>query len=167
MCGIAGFLNLDGREAERSVVADMRDALAHRGPDGAGLFIDGAFGVGHRRLAIIDLREVAGQPMTSPDGRWTIAYNGEIYNFLDLRRDIEKLGWLFRTRSDTEVLLAAVATFGVKETVIRLNGMAAFVAWDSRGKALYLVRDRFGIKPLYVWRGPESPRLRLGNQSLS
>ncbi|WFU18953.1 asparagine synthase (glutamine-hydrolyzing) [Bradyrhizobium sp. CB3481] len=145
---------MDGRPVDRAVIGAMRDAIAHRGPDGAGLFLDRSFGVGHRRLAIIDLRDVAGQPMSSPDGRWTIAYNGEIYNFRELRADFEKRGWQFRTRSDTEVLLAGIATIGVQETALRLNGMAAFAVWDRQERRLFLVRDRFGTKPLYVWRKP-------------
>jgi asparagine synthase (glutamine-hydrolysing) len=156
MCGIAGILNLDGRPVDGVVIGAMRDAVAHRGPDGAGLFVDGSFGVGHRRLAIIDLRDVAGQPMSSPDGRWTIAYNGEIYNFRELRGELAKLGWAFRTRSDTEVLLAGIAILGVRETARRMNGMAAFAAWDRQSRRLFLVRDRFGTKPLYVWRTPKS-----------
>lgn len=152
MCGIAGIFNLDGRPADGAVIGAMRDAIAHRGPDGAGLFLDGSFGVGHRRLAIIDLRDIAGQPMSSPDGRWTVAYNGEIYNFRELRADLEKRGWQFRTRSDTEVLLAGIATIGVQEIARRVNGMAAFAAWDRKNRRLFLVRDRFGTKPLYVWR---------------
>ncbi|MBR1244202.1 asparagine synthase (glutamine-hydrolyzing) [Bradyrhizobium sp. AUGA SZCCT0274] len=154
MCGIAGLLNLDGRPADRRLIATMRDALTHRGPDGAGMFVDGSFGVGHRRLAIIDLRAIADQPMTSPDGRWTVAYNGEIYNFQKLRIELEVEGWQFRTRSDTEVLLAGIVVFGVEETALRLNGMAAFAAWDARDRRLFLVRDRNGTKPMYVWRGP-------------
>jgi asparagine synthase (glutamine-hydrolysing) len=134
----------------------MRDALAHRGPDGAATFIDGAFGVGHRRLSIIDLRDIAAQPMSSPDGRWTIAFNGEIYDFMGLRTSFEKLGWEFRTRSDTEVLLAGIVLLGVEEMARRINGMAAFAAWDAVERRLFLVRDRFGTKPLYVWRAPRA-----------
>src|SRR4051812_21404746 len=103
MCGFAGILNLDGSPAARSIVVAMRDALAHRRPDGEGLHLDGPLGLGHRRLSIIDLRSVAGQPMHSPDGRWTLVYNGELYNFRELRTELQEAGWGFRTRSDTEV----------------------------------------------------------------
>lgn len=154
MCGIAGYLNLDGAAADGRIVAAMRDALAHRGPDGAGLHLDGALGFGHRRLSIIDLREVASQPMHSPDGRWTIIYNGELYNFRELRTELEREGWPFRTRSDTEVLLAGVAIWGVRRLAARMDGMVAFALWDAAEKRLHLVRDRFGVKPLYLWRTP-------------
>ena len=152
MCGIAGYLNRGGEPADGRVVAAMRDALAHRGPDGAGLHLDGPLGFGHRRLAIIDLREVASQPMHSPDGRWTIIYNGELYNFRELRTELEQSGWVFRTRSDTEVLLAGTAIWGVRELARRMDGMAAFAIWDATERRLHLVRDRFGVKPLYLWR---------------
>lgn len=154
MCGIAGYLNLDGAAADGRIVAAMRDALAHRGPDGAGLHLDGALAFGHRRLSIIDLREVASQPMHSPDGRWTIIYNGELYNFRELRTELEREGWPFRTRSDTEVLLAGVAIWGVRRLAARMDGMVAFALWDAAEKRLHLVRDRFGVKPLYLWRTP-------------
>lgn len=152
MCGIAGYLNRNGSPADGKVVAAMRDAIAHRGPDGKGLHIDGPLGLGHRRLSIIDLRAVASQPMHSPDGRWTIAFNGEIYNFRELRRELEREGWVFRTRSDTEVLIAGAAIWGVRELARQIDGMAAIALWDAVEKRLYLVRDRFGVKPLYLWR---------------
>lgn len=154
MCGIAGYLNRDGAPADGAIVAAMRDAIAHRGPDGAGLYINGPLGFGHRRLSIIDLREVAAQPMHSPDGRWTIIYNGEIYNFQELRSELEAAGWSFRTRSDTEVILAGAVVWGLRALVQRLDGMAAFALWDSVERRLSLVRDRFGVKPLYLWRMP-------------
>jgi asparagine synthase (glutamine-hydrolysing) len=152
MCGIAGYLNRDGSPADGKIVAAMRDALAHRGPDGKGLHLDGPLGFGHRRLSIIDLRAVASQPMHSPDGRWTIIFNGEIYNFRDLKAELERTGWIFLTRSDTEVLLAGAAIWGIRRMVERIDGMAAFALWDARESRLFLVRDRFGIKPLYLWR---------------
>lgn len=152
MCGIVGYLNRSGEPANGRIVTAMRDAISHRGPDGAGLFLDGALGFGHRRLSIIDLREVANQPMHSPDGRWTIIYNGEIYNFRELRAELAKSGWHFRTRSDTEVLLAGAAVWGIRELAERMDGMAAFALWDRSERRLHLVRDRFGVKPLYLWR---------------
>lgn len=152
MCGIAGYLNRDGAPADAKIVAAMRDALAHRGPDGKGLHLDGPLGLGHRRLSIIDLRRVASQPMHSPDRRWTIVFNGEIYNFRELRRELEREGWNFRTRSDTEVLIAGATIWGVLELARRIDGMAAFALWDATERRLYLVRDRFGVKPLYLWR---------------
>ncbi len=146
MCGITGGVpGIDARVLER-----MTAALAHRGPDGEGYFhAAGPAGasLGHRRLAVIDL---AGgrQPMTSADGRWTIVYNGEIYNFRELRSQLEGCGAVFRTKSDTEVLLEAWAQWGV-DALERLRGMFAFAIWDGRERALWLVRDRLGIKPLY------------------
>jgi len=128
----------------------MTAALAHRGPDGEGYFHapgpEGA-SLGHRRLAVIDLSG-GRQPMTSADGRWTIVFNGEIYNFRELRNELESSGTAFRTRSDTEVLLESWARWGV-DSLERLHGMFAFALWDGRDRALWLVRDRLGIKPLY------------------
>lgn len=155
MCGIVGYINHDGALADGRIIVAMRDALAHRGPDGAGMYVDGPLGLGHRRLAIIDPRPAANQPMHSPDGRWTIVYNGEIYNFRELRTELERAGWTFRTRSDTEVLLAGAAIWGVRTLALRINGMAAFALWDAAEQLLYLVRDRFGVKPLYLWRTPK------------
>ena len=153
MCGLAGVFHNDGGRADRRVVAAMRDALAHRGPDGRGIFVDGPIGFGHRRLAIIDLSRAAAQPMHSPSGRTVTIFNGEIYNFRELRRELERHGWPFRTRSDTEVLLAGDEIWGIRELARRLDGMAAFALWDTERRQLHLVRDRFGVKPLYLWRG--------------
>jgi asparagine synthase (glutamine-hydrolysing) len=156
MCGIVGFLNLNGAAADERIVVAMRDALVHRGPDGKGTHVDGALALGHRRLAIIDLTDAATQPMLSPDGRIVLVYNGEIYNFRELRRELEKAGWTFRSRSDTEVLLAGYAIWGIRGVAERIDGMAAFALWDARDKRLFLARDRFGVKPLYLWRTGQS-----------
>ncbi|MBL8587674.1 MAG: asparagine synthase (glutamine-hydrolyzing) [Methylobacteriaceae bacterium] len=152
MCGVVGLFNRGGAQVDEAVLTAMRDALAHRGPDGCGLYVDGRLGLGHRRLAIIDLSEAAAQPMLSPDGRIAITYNGEIFNFRELRTELEKAGWVFRTRSDTEVLIAGYVIWGIEQLALRINGMAAFGLWDAREKKLFLVRDRFGVKPLYLWR---------------
>jgi asparagine synthase (glutamine-hydrolysing) len=130
----------------------MTDVLAHRGPDGHGVFVDGSVALGHRRLAIIDL--AAGtQPMSSPDAAMWITYNGELYNFRELRNELVGLGYSFRTSSDTEVLLAAYQAWGV-DCLPRLRGMFAFAIWDRRRRHLFLARDRAGIKPLvYSWDG--------------
>src|SRR5579875_3450252 len=106
MCGIVGIFHRDGGRADQRAVLAMREAVRHRGPDDEGLLIDGEVGLGHRRLSVIDLSPEARQPMTSPDGRFSLVYNGEIYNFRELRRELERAGWSFRTRSDSEVLLA-------------------------------------------------------------
>lgn len=132
----------------------MTSSLAHRGPDGEGIFIDGALGLGHRRLSIIDLSDGGYQPMSTSDDRYVITYNGEIYNFPELRRELEGLGHRFRSRSDTEVLLNAWAEWGLA-ALDRLNGMFAFGIWDRKQRELTLVRDRYGVKPLYYTRSSE------------
>ncbi len=154
MCGIAGFWSnrsLLPDEMRARMVA-MRDAIEHRGPDDAGIWVHDALAFGHRRLSIVDLSPLGHQPMTSPDGRFTICFNGEVFNFIALRDELGKLGHAFRGGSDTEVMLAAIAQWGVVAAVQRFVGMFAFSLWDERDRALYLVRDRVGIKPLYVGR---------------
>ncbi len=153
MCGIAGFLN-DGalrRDGARAVLERMTNAIRHRGPDSEGYWqsADGRVNFGHRRLAIIDLTPSGHQPMLTPDGGRVIIYNGEIYNFPELRDDLVKKGVSFRGSSDTEVLLEALACWGVEPTLKRLNGMFAFAYWDQHERKLWLARDRFGEKPLY------------------
>ncbi len=148
MCGIAGIANLNGEPASPVILKRMTDAIAHRGPDGEGQYVDGAIGLGHRRLAIIDLSPGGRQPMATADGRYTLTYNGEIYNFRELRTELEALGQHFHTRSDSEVLLKAWAQWG-EATLGRLNGMFAFALWDRAEKQLILARDRYGIKPIY------------------
>lgn len=147
MCGVAGMWNREGA-CDPGVLTAMRDLLRHRGPDGEGNFIDGGLGLAHRRLSIIDLGG-GQQPMHTPDGRYTIVYNGEIYNYLELRQDLERRGAKFRTHSDTEVILHLHALDG-EDGVQRLNGIFAYALWDSVARRLLLVRDRAGIKPLYV-----------------
>jgi asparagine synthase (glutamine-hydrolysing) len=150
MCGIAGLYRPGGEPAPFRLIKAMTDALAHRGPDGEGQFIDGAVGLGHRRLAILDLTPAGSQPMTAPDASVVVTYNGEIYNHLELRHELEALGYRFRSRTDTEVLLHGYRAWGLN-VVPRLNGMFAFALWDAGRRELHLVRDRFGIKPLYYW----------------
>ncbi|WCB46377.1 asparagine synthase (glutamine-hydrolyzing) [Nitratidesulfovibrio vulgaris] len=148
MCGIAGILNHDGSPVGRHELRRMTDAIAHRGPDGEGWHFDRGIGLGHRRLAIIDVTAAGAQPMHSADGRHTVVFNGEIYNFRELRRELEQLGCVFLSNSDTEVLLHAYAAWGTS-FVSRLNGMFAFAIWDAREQTLFLARDRYGIKPIY------------------
>jgi asparagine synthase (glutamine-hydrolysing) len=146
MCGIAGATGV----ASPELVAAMSDALAHRGPDDHGVFHDAASGIalGHRRLSIIDTSSAGHQPMSYADGRYQLIFNGEIYNFADVRRELEPLGHRFVSRSDTEVVLAAYAQWG-DASVARLRGMFAFAIYDRVTTDLFLARDRMGIKPLY------------------
>ena len=148
MCGIVGILKFDPREmVEESRLRRMRDVLRHRGPDDQGLMITGQIGLGHRRLSIIDLSG-GRQPMANADRTLWIVYNGEIYNFRELRSDLELRGYRFTTKSDTEVVLRAYEAFG-EACVERLRGMFALAIWDQRRRKLFLARDRLGIKPLY------------------
>ena len=152
MCGIAGLIRQDGAGAElAATVAAMSAALAHRGPDHDGLWTDPAAGVGlgHRRLAIIDLSPAGQQPMLSPSGRLVLTCNGEIYNHRELRRTLEEEGERFRGDSDSEVLLAAIERWGLERTLGRVAGMFAFALWDRRRRVLALARDHLGVKPLY------------------
>lgn len=154
MCGIAGIVNYGGAAVAPPVLQAMTDAIAHRGPDGEGHWIEDGVGFGHRRLAIIDLSPLAHQPMMSHDNRYVLSYNGEIYNFRELRTELEAMGYPFRSQSDSEVLLTAWAAWGVK-ALDRLNGMFAFAIWDRTDKTLTLARDRYGIKPLYIAETPQ------------
>jgi asparagine synthase (glutamine-hydrolysing) len=158
MCGIAGFLHSDGVCAvdARATVTAMADTLHHRGPDDSGAWVDPEAGIalGFRRLSIIDLSPAGRQPMQSASGRFVVVFNGEIYNFEDLRHELAARGHRFRGRSDTEVLLAAVETWGVREALLRFNGMFAIALWDRTHRTLHLARDRGGEKPLYYgWMG--------------
>jgi asparagine synthase (glutamine-hydrolysing) len=148
MCGITGLINFDDREITPLVLQRMTDAISHRGPDGEGHWIEDNVGIGHRRLAIIDLSSAGQQPMISADHRFVLSYNGEVYNFLELRSELELLGYWFRSQTDTEVVLCALAEWGVK-AFDRFNGMFALAFWDRKEKTLLLARDRYGIKPLY------------------
>ncbi len=154
MCGITGVLDRGGARASEADIAAMTDALAHRGPDGRGVLVEGPLALGHRRLAVVDLTDAAAQPMTSADGRFVIVYNGEVYNFRELRAQLERdHGHNFRSTGDTEVVLEYFARWGV-DCLQHFNGMFAFAVWDRRERQLTLVRDRYGIKPLYVtWLG--------------
>lgn len=156
MCGITGFLEAgtSSRSDKRALLQAMTDRLGHRGPDAAGYWqsADGVANLGHRRLSIIDLTPTGAQPMVSADARYILTYNGEIYNFNDLRTELVAAGVVFRGTSDTEVLVEAVARWGLEATLPRLNGMFAFALWDERDQVLSLARDRFGEKPLYYCR---------------
>ena len=158
MCGLAGFWPLNGAriEGNDAVLAAMGQELRHRGPDAQGAWTDETTGLGliHRRLSIQDLSPAGAQPMTSPSGRYVIAFNGEIYNFNALRKELEASGNVFRGHSDTEVMLAGFEHWGIEGALDRFNGMFAFALMDRREQRLYLARDRMGEKPLYYgWQG--------------
>lgn len=148
MCGITGLINLNGAPVSPVILQKMTDAIAHRGPDGEGHWIEGNVGLGHRRLAIIDLSPAGHQPMISTDHRYVLSYNGEIYNFRELRTELEAAGYWFRSKTDSEVVLHALAHWGTA-ALLRFNGMFALALWDRKEKTLLLARDRYGIKPLY------------------
>ena len=158
MCGIAGYFDTRGTApiAERELRA-MTDALAHRGPDGHDLFRAPGVGLGHRRLSIIDL-EGGAQPMLALGGQVAIVFNGEIYNFADIRRDLERLGHVFHTHSDTETILNGWIEWGAA-VVHRLRGMFALVIHDARKQTLFLARDRLGVKPLHYTLTPDGALL--------
>lgn len=151
MCGIAGVVGLHGQPVELALIESMTRRVAHRGPDGEGVLVEGNIGLGHRRLAIVDLSSDGVQPMTSGNARNTIVFNGEIYNYLELRTQLIALGHVFKTRTDTEVLLASYAEWG-PSCVERFNGMWAFAIYDRASGDLFCSRDRFGEKPFYYMR---------------
>ncbi len=160
MCGIVGFVG--ARADMDEILQAMMDRIVHRGPDGEGRFVDGQVALGHRRLSIIDL-EGGKQPMFNEDGSLVVVFNGEVYNFQELREQLLAAGHTFATRSDTEVLLHGYEEWG-KEMLDRLRGMFTFALWDSRAKALLLARDHFGIKPLYYYQNPETGTLMFGSE---
>lgn len=156
MCGISGILQPTGVPNIESSILVITKTLFHRGPDDTGHWIDPRVGIGlgHCRLSILDLSPLGHQPMHSSCGRYVTVFNGEIYNFKALRKELEGRGWSFKSQSDTEVLLTAVSQWGLIEAVNRLVGMFAFALWDKSDQILYLVRDRMGEKPLYYgWSG--------------
>lgn len=152
MCGISGFTRTCSVRAGMDTLKRMGDSLNHRGPDAGGEYLDEWIGLGHRRLSIIDLSPLGNQPMHSADGRYVIVFNGEIYNYRELRNLLEKEGCIFRSRTDTEVILALYQREGVA-CLNRLNGMFAIAIWDLETKELFLARDRIGKKPLYYYHG--------------
>jgi asparagine synthase (glutamine-hydrolysing) len=150
MCGLAGIFNLNGHSVAIQDLKRMGEAIKHRGPDGEGFYIKENLGLAHQRLAILDTSDLGAQPMSSKDGRWTIVFNGCIYNYLQLKQDLRARGVAFNSSSDTEVLVEAIAAYGMS-IVPKLNGMFAFAAYDNLERKLYLSRDRYGVKPLYYW----------------
>ncbi len=148
MCGIVGVCNLHGEPVLSELVDRLTALIAHRGPDGHGVYVDGAVGLGHRRLAIIDLSAAGAQPMANENGDVVLDYNGEIYNFQELRVELEACGHVFRSHTDSEVVVHAYEEWG-RACVERFDGMFAFAIWDRPRRLLFLARDRFGVKPLY------------------
>ena len=148
MCGIAGIVHLDASPVSPVTLRRMTDAIAHRGPNGEGHWIEGNVGLGHRRLAIIDLSPAGHQPMISTDHRYVLSYNGEIYNYRELGTELEAAGFWFRSKTDSEVVLHALEHWGTN-ALTRFNGMFALALWDRKARTLLLARDRYGIKPLY------------------
>ena len=148
MCGIAGYLNFSQKPAETETLEKMGESIAHRGPDGKGTYCSGSLGFAHRRLAIIDLSDNGIQPMSTLDGSHTIIFNGEVYNHREIRETLVKEGYIFKSTSDTEVILNAYHHW--KERCLEhFNGMFAFAIWDKSNQELFIARDRYGIKPLY------------------
>ena len=148
MSGITGVININKEPATSFILKKMTDAISHRGREGEGLFIDENVGIGHRRLTVTDKTPSAYQPMITKDGRYVISFDGEIYNYHELRTELQSLGYKFHTKSDTEVLLNAYAEWSEK-CLEKLNGMFAFAVYDKSERKLCIARDRYGIKPLY------------------
>ena len=163
MCGICGKLNFDpAREVSPGLLKSMADAIQHRGPDDEGYYVSGPVGFGFRRLAIIDLN-TGHQPICNEDGTVWIVFNGEIYNYQDLRKDLIAKGHVFKTQTDTEVIVHLYEEFG-EACVKQLRGMFGFAIWDERKQRLLLARDRVGIKPLYYRLTARQRHFRIGDQ---
>ena len=148
MCGIAGILTKDGSPPSEERLSEMSEALIHRGPDDEGMWVEGGIGFAHRRLAIIDLTERGSQPMHSADGRFVLVYNGEVYNYIELRQELESAGVSFQSDSDTEVVLESYRHWG-KESVKKFRGMFAFAIWDRQEQRCFFARDPVGKKPFF------------------
>lgn len=150
MCGIVGVFNLDGKPIRMSNLVDMANQLEHRGRDDEGFYLNENIALGHKRLSILDTSRKGAQPMKSKDGKWVVVFNGCIYNFNELKKELKEKGHYFISNSDTEVIVEGLSAYG-PVFLERFNGMFAIGAWNTEDKALYLSRDRFGVKPLYYW----------------
>lgn len=152
MCGIIGIIRFDEKPIKKDELQTMMQVIKHRGPDDEGIFVDGHVGLGHVRLSILDLSSAGKQPMTDPTGRYTIIQNGESYNYIELREELQAMGYTFKTQTDTEVVLNGYIAWGEK-VLDRLNGMFAMAIYDKEKQTLFIARDRFGVKPLYYHVG--------------
>ncbi len=150
MCGILGVFNIDGQPFSEDRLKKMAARIAHRGPDGEGYYVKDNIALAHKRLSILDTSARGTQPMTSKDGNWVLVFNGCIYNYLELKQELKSRGHEFYSTTDTEVIVEGLAEYGTS-FLERLNGMFAIGAWNKKEKALYLSRDRFGVKPIYYW----------------
>ncbi len=150
MCGIVGVFNLNRKPFLLSQLVDMTNELSHRGPDDEGFYVKDHIALGHRRLAILDVSKKGAQPMTSKDGKWVVVFNGCIYNFLEIKQELKSKGHYFVSTTDTEVIVEGLSAYG-PSIIERFNGMFAIAAWNTEEQALYLSRDRYGVKPLYYW----------------
>ena len=161
MCGFIGFSgNLDNKEA---ILQKMMDRIVHRGPDMGGMYTDDGIALGFRRLSILDLSDAGAQPMANEDKSVVVVFNGEIYNFMELRRELEAKGHTFHCGADTEVLIHGYEEYGT-ELIYRLRGMFAFVLWDAKNKRMFGARDIFGIKPFYYYPVPDGSGLVFGSE---
>ena len=150
MCGITGVYNLNKKPVDHFLIQKMVDSIKHRGPDDQGVYLDGSIALGHTRLSIIDLSMAGHQPMANHDETMFIVFNGEIYNFLEVRRALENLGYKFSSKTDTEVILYSYQEWG-EECLEKLNGMFAFAIYDKKNQEIFIARDRLGEKPLYYY----------------
>ncbi|MBM3212277.1 asparagine synthetase B, partial [Candidatus Poribacteria bacterium] len=150
MCGIAGIYYLNNKAVSQVIIKNMCDTMRYRGPDDEGYFFDNNLALGHRRLSIIDLSSAGHQPMSDDNKSIWIVYNGEVYNFVELRNELINKGYSFKTGTDTEVIIKAYQEWG-DDCLNKLDGMFAFAIWDQKKKRLFCARDRFGIKPFYYY----------------
>jgi len=154
MCGIAGIINLNNKPVNERLITSMMERMKHRGPDDDGIYVNNNIGLGFVRLSILDLSEAGHQPMFDISGRYLIIHNGEIFNFLELRKDLEKKGYIFQSNTDTEVILNSFIEWG-EECQNYFNGMWAFCIYDLKEKSFFISRDRYGIKPLYYYNNKD------------
>ena len=154
MCGICGIINLNNSHVQETSVKKMMHKMKHRGPDDEGIFIDNNIGLGFVRLSIIDLSFKGHQPMKDVSGRYIIIHNGEVYNYIELREELKKKGYNFKSNTDTEVILYSYIEWG-RDCLNKFNGMWAFVVYDSKEREFFMSRDRYGIKPFYYYRDNE------------